>query len=97
VPRNRTDLKALRNLISEADKLLATTELPEGRSRRAHELLDAAIKLADELLSITPAAVLGARGGKATAKRGPEYFAKIAGMRKTHAGGRPKRAGSLPE
>ena len=28
---------------------------------------------------------LGKMGGKASAKRGPEYFRKIAGMRKTRA------------
>jgi hypothetical protein len=39
-----------------------------------------------------PAAVaLGRRGGKSTAKRGPDYFRKIAAMRKTHAGGRPPK------
>jgi hypothetical protein len=32
----------------------------------------------------------GQIGGKKTAKRGPEYFRKIASMRRTHAGGRPK-------
>ena len=89
--RNRTDLKALRNLIAEADSLLATTKLPEGRSERAHELLVAAIKLADNLLEVKPAAILGAKGGKKTAKRGPEYFRKIASMRKTRGGGRPRK------
>jgi len=39
-----------------------------------------------------PAAVaLGRRGGKATALRGPDYFRKIAAMRKTKAGGRPPK------
>jgi hypothetical protein len=89
--RNRTDLKALRNLIAEADSLLATTKLPEGRSERAHELLVAAIKLADNLLEIKPAAVLGAKGGKKTAQRGSDYFKLIASMRKTMAGGRPPK------
>ncbi len=92
MPRNSTDLKALRNLISEADNLLATTTLPEGRSARAHELLASAIALADALLAVKPAAVLGAKGGKATAKRGPEYFKKIAAMRKTRSGGRPPKS-----
>ncbi len=32
---------------------------------------------------------LGRRGGRVTAKRGPDYFRKIAAMRKTRAGGRP--------
>jgi hypothetical protein len=34
---------------------------------------------------------LGAKGGKETAKRGPEYFRKIAAMRKEHKGGRPTK------
>ncbi len=39
-----------------------------------------------------PAAVsLGRKGGQATAKRGPDYFRKIAAMRKTFAGGRPPK------
>lgn len=39
-----------------------------------------------------PAAVsLGRRGGRATAKRGPDYYRKINAMRKTKAGGRPRK------
>jgi hypothetical protein len=34
---------------------------------------------------------LGKKGGLKTAQRGPEYFAKIAAMRKTRAGGRPRK------
>jgi hypothetical protein len=49
------------------------------------------VVLADYLLTIEPAAVLGKMGGKATAKRGPDYFRKIAGMRKTKGGGRPRK------
>ena len=85
----RNDLRSLRNLISEAQNLLTTTTLPEGRSQRAHELLTAAVHLADDLLEQSPAATLGKKGGKTTAKRGPDYYRKIAAMRKTHAGGRP--------
>jgi hypothetical protein len=33
----------------------------------------------------------GQIGGKKTAKRGSAYFKRIAAMRKTHAGGRPKK------
>jgi hypothetical protein len=87
----RNDLHSLRNLISEAQTLLMTTNLPEGRSQRANELLNAAIHLADDLLEQSPAAALGAKGGKATAKRGPEYFRKIAALRKNHKGGRPSK------
>jgi hypothetical protein len=88
----RQDLRALRDMVAEAKRLLETSpELPEGRSRRALELLGDAEVLADYLLTVEPAAVLGAMGGKATAKRGPEYFRKIAAMRKTRAGGRPRK------
>ncbi len=33
----------------------------------------------------------GQIGGKKTAQRGPDYFRKIAAMRKNRAGGRPKK------
>ena len=90
----RADLKALRNMIAEADMILTTTTLPQGRAERARELLGAAVKLADHLLTEKPAAVLGAKGGKTTAKlmtaKDPDYYKRIAAMRKTKAGGRPK-------
>jgi hypothetical protein len=89
--RKRTDLQALRNMISEAETIVSTTTLPEGRAERAAELLRAAVALADHLLSIPPAAMLGKKGGMKTAERGPDYFAKIAAMRKTRAGGRPRK------
>jgi hypothetical protein len=92
MPKRTNDLKSLRNLISEARELLMTSpELPQGRSQRANELLSAAVHLADDLLEQSPAATLGKKGGKATAKRGSEYFRKIAAMRKTHGGGRPPK------
>ena len=88
----RQDLKALRRMIAEAHQILQTSpELPQGRTARANELLGDAVVLADYLLTVEPAAVLGKMGGKATAKRGPEYFRQIAGMRKTKAGGRPRK------
>ena len=87
----RNDLKALRQMIGEAHDILRTTILPEQRSQRAYDLLTAALHLADNLLEESPAATLGAKGGKVTAKRGPEYFAKIASMRKERKGGRPKK------
>jgi len=37
------------------------------------------------------AVALGRKGGKQTAKRGPEYFRKIAAKRKSFRGGRPKK------
>ena len=78
-------------MIAEAHQILETSpELPQGRTTRALELLSDSVVLADFLLTIEPAAVLGKMGGKATAKRGPDYFRKIAAMRKTRAGGRSK-------
>lgn len=89
--KNRTDLRALRNMIDEAHLLLETTELPENRSKRALELLSTALKLTDHLLSETPAVTLGKLGGRKIAERGPEYFRELAARRKTHAGGRPRK------
>jgi hypothetical protein len=93
---DKRDLWALRCLIAEAETILATTELPEGRTRRMLELLEAARELADHLTITKPAATLGKRGGLKTAERGPGYFAKIAAMRKTRAGGRPPRKAATP-
>ncbi len=89
--RKQNDLKALRKMIGEAHDILRTTMLPEARSQRAYELLTAAIHLADNLLEVSPAAELGKKGGKTTAKRGPDYYSKISAMRKTRAGGRPPK------
>ena len=89
--KSRTDLRALRNMIDEAHVLLTTTELPEGRSERACELLGTALKLADHLLTETPAVTLGKLGGQKIAKRGSEYFRQLAAKRKTRAGGRPRK------
>ena len=91
MPRTQ-DLKALRRMISEAHQILQTSpELPQGRTARALELLGDSVVLADYLLTIEPAAVLAKMGGKATAKKGSEYFRQIAAMRKTRAGGRPRK------
>jgi hypothetical protein len=34
----------------------------------------------------------GRMGGKKVAERGPDYFRKLAAMRKTRAGGRPRKS-----
>ena len=57
------------------------------RAQRAVKLLHNAATA----LSITPASLLGSIGGRKTAERGPDYFRKIAAMRKTRAGGRPRK------
>lgn len=90
----RQELTALRNLIQEAEDILSTTELPEGRAVRCLEILTSAKALADDLLTQAkaPAASLGRKGGTVTAKRGPEYFRQLAAKRKTRAGGRPRKS-----
>jgi hypothetical protein len=53
-----TELRALKNLISEAELILSTTILPENRSKRALELLRAAPALTDDIIGqakLTPA------------------------------------------
>ena len=83
-------------MISEAELILSTTKLPEGRTPRALELLRAALALNDDLISqtkLTPAAVLGHKGGSTTARKlGSEHFRQMAAMRKTRAGGRPRKS-----
>ena len=92
----RRDLKALHNLINQADLVLATIPRPHASVASARESLSAALRLSNDVLArsartveINPAAALGARGGLETAKRGSEYFRQLAAKRKKHAGGRP--------
>ncbi|MGA2713193.1 MAG: hypothetical protein ABSG41_08795 [Bryobacteraceae bacterium] len=92
----RTELNALRNLISEADLILETTPpLPQNRTGAARENLRAALSLVDDLIAqakLAPAAVLGSRGGSTTSRRfGPEHYRKMAAARKTRSGGRPRK------
>ena len=93
---DRRQLSALKNLISQADHILATTPpLPENRTSPCRELLSAALALADDILtqsSVAPAAILGSKGGSATSKRhGPEHYRRMAARRKTRSGGRPRK------
>ena len=89
------DLHALRNLISEANLLLSTTELPQGRATRASELLRAAIVLVEDFIDqakLSPAAALGSKGGTETARKlGSDHFRQLAAKRKARRGGRPIR------
>ena len=91
---HRTELTALKKLLSETDLILSTTALPENRTARCRELLRTALALTDDLISqakLPAAAILGRRGGSVTAKRGSAYFRKLAARRKTHGGGRPRK------
>jgi hypothetical protein len=95
MPANHTELTALKNLLSQANRILATApELPENRTAAARESLAAAIALADDLLrqaKMPAAAALGRKGGSTTARRhGPEHYRAMAAKRKTHGGGRPR-------
>jgi hypothetical protein len=91
----RTELAALKNLISEADLILETLpSLPENRTARCRELLTSALALTGDLLkqAKTPSAVaLGRKGGQASAQKGSDYFRRLAAKRKTHGGGRPRK------
>lgn len=88
---SREELHVLRNILDEAHTILTTIQLPQGRAQRAAELLDSALSITDNLIKSKPAAELGSKGGLRTAERGSEYFKRIAAMRKTRAGGRPKK------
>lgn len=86
------ELTALRRVLGQLDQNLSL--LGEDRTARCRELLQSARALTDDMLKQTKlpaAAVLGAKGGTVTAKRGPEYFRQLAAMRKTRAGGRPPK------
>jgi hypothetical protein len=92
---NKTELHSLQKLLRETDLILATTPpLPESRSARCRELLSAALALAGDLLAqakMPAAEALGRKGGTVTAKRGSDYFRKLAARRKHHRGGRPRK------
>jgi len=93
MPSDRSSLQALKNIICEVDLILETTPLPQNRTGRSRELLRTALALTDDLIGqvkLSPAAVLGRRGGSATAAtRGSEYFRQLAAKRKAYRGGRP--------
>jgi len=97
MPTNQTELRTLKNLISQADRILATApELPENRTAACRELLTAALALSDDLLKqaspANAAATLGRKGGSTTARiHGPEHYRAMAAKRKTHGGGRPRK------
>lgn len=97
-PSVRNDLKVLRNLINQADLVLATIAQPDSAVRSARESLTAALALSKDVarrVSVDPlkagASAMGMKGGSKTAERGPEYFAQIAAMRKNRKGGRPRK------
>jgi len=97
MPSDRSSLIALRELIADTDLTLETIpDLPQNRTAHCRENLHAALALADDLLKqqrMTPAAVMGHKGGTVTSRRlGPEHYRKMAAARKTLGGGRPRKA-----
>ena len=69
---NRTERTALKNLLSQADRILETSPtLPENRTGACRKLLKTALASTDDLIkhSATPAALMGSKGGSVTAKR----------------------------
>jgi hypothetical protein len=88
----RTELAALKNILDQA--LETVPDMPENRTARFRELLASALALTGDLLkqAKTPSAVaLGRKGGQASARKGSEYFRRLAAKRKTHGGGRPRK------
>lgn len=91
----RSDVRTLKNLIDEAYLIASSDPIPKGGMESLRENLDAARALVRVLLmrpdAETIAAELGKRGGQKTAERGAEYYAEISALRKTRAGGRPRK------
>jgi hypothetical protein len=97
MPSDRSSLKALKNILTEVDLILETCPpLPQNRTGRSRELLRAALAITNDLTSQarkTVGEVMGHKGGSATAyKFGSEHFRKLAALRKTRGGGRPRKA-----
>ena len=92
MPDLRESLQALHDLLSECSLVVGTIKSPS--APLTAELLDTAMSVVNDLVAhaeeVSPEA-LGRKGGSKTAERGPDYFRKIAAMRKTKAGGRPSR------
>ena len=96
MPSDRSSVEALKNLLTEVDLLISTTDpLPQNRTPRCRELLRAALALADDLgkrSRTKAAAIMGSKGGSSTmAKLGSDHFRQLAAKRKIRAGGRPRK------
>jgi hypothetical protein len=83
--KNVKDLQTVRRLVNQA--------IASDSAEERHKALETAIRYVDRLIVRTEQApsVLGAMGGQKTAERGPDYYREIAAMRKTRAGGRPRK------
>ena len=66
---DRPQLSSLRSLVLQSKHNLELLELEHPQVVRSRELLDATVRLVDDLIQTPAAAIIGAKGGKATAKR----------------------------
>ncbi|HWB82500.1 MAG TPA: hypothetical protein VG675_00025 [Bryobacteraceae bacterium] len=86
------DVKTAQNQLGRAVALMSSDGL-EDRAKSVKLVSQARAKLEDVTVGLSQGVgvLFGSRGGSKTAERGPEYYRKIAGMRKTRAGGRPRK------
>jgi hypothetical protein len=77
--------------VSEAQNLLTTTELPEGRSQRLTNCLPLLLPCLMICWNRIQRLRWERRAEGVTAKGSPEYFKQIAAMRKERKGGRPPK------
>jgi hypothetical protein len=75
--------EAIRNLLLKAKQI-------DSRDER-NPIIEKALRRLDNLAKRIDPARFGKKGGMKTAERGPEYFKRIAAMRKTRGGGRPRK------
>ena len=80
------------NIVAKVRKLVV--KLRDAASVDRTHIAEKAVALLDSLHTRLDPKEFGRRGGKKTAERGPEYFRRIAAMRKTRAGGRPPKSES---
>jgi len=95
---DRNSVEALKNILEEIELLISTAEpLSQNRTPACLDLIRTASALADDIAKqehLTPAAVMGHKGGSTTAQRGSDYFRQLAARRKVKAGGRPRKQSS---
>jgi hypothetical protein len=76
---------------SPNQKIIAKIEHLLAESQQQPNVVKA-IRLLEKLKARIDPVEMGRKGGQKTAERGAEYFRQLAAMRKTRAGGRPRKA-----
>ena len=86
------DARSAHGQLNRAIRLMAS-DLPEDKAKSLKLVNQARAKLEGiaAALSQGVGVLFGSRGGTKTAERGPDYYRKIAAMRKTRGGGRPRK------